>query len=224
MEDNNRTKFLSTGDKVYEYDFAQKIVQIYSVPPEQQNGIAAGGPMPFVFGAKAADLKKRYYLRIITPPQQAKLGEIWLEARPKTAEDAAEFRAVQLIFDEKRLLPLGFVKFSANGKERTSYKFIVDTMKVSGKKNLIGDMLAGQFKPDIPIGWQTKEIAPQEPEPVMVQPNPQKAGPVVPATGQSPQPTPQQPVQPQPPQPQETLQPQETPLYVPPASSSRPQF
>ena len=220
MEDNNRTKFLSTGDKVYEYDFAQKIVQIYSVPPEQQNGIAAGGPMPFVFGAKAADLKKRYYLRIITTPQRAKLGELWLEACPKTADDAAEFRSVQLIFNDKKLIPLGFVKFSANGKESTSYKFIVDTMKISGQKNIIAGMLAGPFKPDIPPGWQTQEITPQEPEPVMMQPNPQKANPIVPATGQTPQPTtPQRVVQPQP-QPQ---QPDETPLYVPPPSN-RPQF
>ena len=214
--DNNRTKLLSTGDKVYEYDFSEKIVSIYAVPPEQRNEVAGGGPVPLIFGAKAADLKKRYYLQIITTPKRAELGELWLEAFPKTPEDAVEFRSVQLIFDEKRLIPLGFVKFNANGKGMTSYKFLTDTMKISGQKNIINDVLARQFKPDIPAGWQTQEITPQEQAPMMVQPNPQNASPIIPAAGQTPQPTPQV-IQPQP------QQPDETPLYTPPASN-RPQF
>ena len=212
-----RTKFLSTGDKIYEYDFVEKQVSIYTIPVDQRDSIAGGGPMPFVFGAKAADLKKRYYLKIIpTPPERANRGETWLEAYPRMPEDAAEYRFVRLIFDEKPL-PLGFIQFDTNEKESSSYRFQTKTMKIHTKSLLREQwekIMKAQFRPDIPAGWTTKEIdAPQ-----VAQSN---QPPAQPTPRQQPQPQQQRPQQ------QQQLQPQnveETPLYTPPSGGNRPQF
>ena len=165
-----RTKFLSTGDKIYDYDFATKQVRIYTIPLDQQEGIAGGGPIPFVFAAKAADMKKRYYLRIVTPKERAERGEIWLDAFPRTQEDAAEFKSIRLIFNEKELIPLGFVKFDVNEKDFTSYKFLVQTsMKIQNKDKLSAGMmkpLLDHFRPgDIPRDWTKEEIEAQQSSP-----------------------------------------------------------
>ncbi|MCL2306136.1 MAG: hypothetical protein FWC43_12405, partial [Planctomycetaceae bacterium] len=187
----NHTKFLSTGDKIYSYDFEKKHVSIYTVPEDQREGIAGGGPIPFVFGAKAAELKKRYYLRIITPKQRAELGEIWLEAFPRTADDAAEFKSVQLVFDVKRLVPKAFVKFDANEKGRETYQFL-------GDPKINPAIPPAPLRADIPSGWTKEEIDLREPAPQIAQPQ------------ISPQQQPIQQVQ----QVQPTVE--ETPLYIPP--------
>ena len=50
----------------------------YPLPPELQGKAIVDGPLPFLFGAQAEQLKQRYYLNIITPPTSR--GEIWLDA------------------------------------------------------------------------------------------------------------------------------------------------
>lgn len=211
-----RVKYLSNGQQIYDYDYDKEVVQIYNIPADQQATLAGGGPMPFVFGAKAAELKKRYYLHIITKKERADLGELWLEAYPKMQEDAAEFQRVQLIFDEKRMIPKGFVKFDVNEKGFTSYKFILQSMQISAKENNIKSLFGQFFQPDdIPPNW-TKKLIDDPADPQIAQSNPQFGGT-----------RPLQPVNPQPvnPQPQ-TQNPQqgETLLYTPPPTGNRPQF
>ncbi len=209
LEKAGRVKYLSNGQQIYEYDFENEVVQIYNIPPDQQATLAGGGPMPFVFGARADDLTKRYYLHIITKKERADLGELWLEAYPKMQEDAAEFQRVQLIFDEKRMIPKGFVKFDTNGKGMTSYKFILQSMQISAQTNILKTQFSKFFQPDIPPTWKKKLI--EDPvDPQIAQPNPQLAQPIAPAGGTRPQPAPAQ-------------QQDETLLYTPPAGS-RPQF
>ena len=85
-------KWLCDGKTVYEYKFKQKQIDQHVLPPEMQGKGITNGPLPFLFGASADELKRRYYIRHVTPPQnQQRPGEIWLEAFPKTSEDAADF-------------------------------------------------------------------------------------------------------------------------------------
>jgi len=221
----NRVKYLSTGDKIYEYDFANKHVNIHTIPADQRDGIVGGGPMPFVFGAKAADLKKRYFLRIITPRENAQKGEIWLEAFPRTPEDAEEFKSIQLVLDARDLTPLAFIKTEANGEEKDSYKFIRSTMKIKMKGSLIPggwDLIIR--RPDIDRDWTwaeieppqapTQQIAPLTPAPTAAQPRV--------ATQQQPA---QRPVQPPARQEvQEDILYTPPPANTPPSGGNRPQF
>ena len=203
----NRTRFLSTGDQIYDYDFVKKHVRIYTIPEDQREGIAGGGPMPFVFGAKADDLKKRYYLRILRPKEREGKGEIWLEAFPRTPEDADEFKSIQLVFDAKQLTPKAFIKFGVNEKERDTYQFLENTMVVRAKGSPIPDPPFAQR--DIPIGWTKEEI----------EPPPQVAH-------QTPRPAPVQPRVAAPPEVQETelYTPPQTQPKPPQGGGSRPQF
>jgi hypothetical protein len=73
--------------------------------PEEMKGKAiSDGPLPFIFGAKAEQLKRRYWMRDVTPT--AHVGkQIWLEARPKFQQDAANFHKATVILNERTFLP-----------------------------------------------------------------------------------------------------------------------
>ncbi len=245
-EGRRQQKFLATDKSIFDYDFDTKKIIEYRIPLEQQGGgILKGGPLPFVFGAKAEDLKKRYYLHLITP-EKAIGKEIRLEVYPRWQEDADEFRCVQLIVDARTFVPLGLIKYAVNGKERTTYKFEPKSIRINNNMDKIRDFFREHFASDTPLGW-TKEVQdiPAQPESnagASQQPGglvPAKenidfnyappAGPIANPQPIAPpldvQPPPLQPM-PMPIQPQPTppaAAPPEVPLYTPPPQS-RPEF
>ena len=118
------------------------------------------GPLPFLFGAKAADIKARYWLQAITPPGSK--GEYWLEAVPKTQQDAANFLKVLVIIDAKDFLPKAIDVFTPNydkSKIHTAYSF--DKRESWGKKSEFQQNLdklrlfhAEFYAPKTPFGWK----------------------------------------------------------------------
>ena len=61
-------QWLCDGKSIYQFDYTQKLVTEYVMPPEMQGKGIGDGPLPFVFGVEAQKLKQRYFMRIITPP------------------------------------------------------------------------------------------------------------------------------------------------------------
>ncbi len=125
-------KWLCDGKTVYEYKFKQKQIDQHVLPPEMQGKGITNGPLPFLFGASADELKRRYYIRHVTPPQnQQRPGQIWLEAFPQSSEDAAEFqRAEMIITFAPEVRPLAIKLHKAN-KEQHVYIFDVKNIKVN---------------------------------------------------------------------------------------------
>ena len=93
------------GKNLYKVDYQQKTVEEIPIPPELQGKGITQGPLPFVFGAKAADLKARYYIRPTTPKDDK--DHAWLEIRPKFIRDAQNFSKVELILRTQRHVPHG---------------------------------------------------------------------------------------------------------------------
>jgi TIGR03009 family protein len=83
---------------------SKRAVHRTKLPPEMQGKFISEGPLPFAFGAKAAPLKARYYLRIITPPD--KLGQVWLEVRPRFQKDMTNFIEVEVVLRTPDMLPV----------------------------------------------------------------------------------------------------------------------
>ncbi len=88
-------RWLCDGRSVYEYRFETKQVVETVLPPELRGKAITEGPLPFLFGASAESLLRRYYMRIITPNNVR--DEIWLEAHPKYQQEAANFLKAELI-------------------------------------------------------------------------------------------------------------------------------
>jgi TIGR03009 family protein len=155
--------YVCDGQKVYVYNHRAKQLEISPIPADLQGQQIVDGPLPFLFGAKAQKLKERYWIQ----PTKSDEKEIWLDARPKFAADAANYRQVEVILDRKELLPRAIKVYRPNGDEDV-YLFALEDAKVN-------DPLAQFFgvfaRPKVPWGWDVIE-------------HPEPQGPAQPPAGQ----------------------------------------
>ena len=148
--------WICDGNSIFEFDHKKKHLQQYELPPEMRGKAIGRGPLPFLFNAKADEIKSRFWIRVITPKDTK--GEYWLEAFPKTRDDAANFKMVHVIIDEKEYLPKAMVMFDRNyvaGRRpsRTTFQFDereVNFSILASKLNLFHREF---FEPAVPGGW-----------------------------------------------------------------------
>jgi TIGR03009 family protein len=143
--------WVSDGKSIYEYQPQNKQVVERPIPPQLQGQAIVDGPLPFLFGAEAAKLKQRYWMKILhAPGDQQNPNQIWLLALPKFQQQAADFKEVQVIFNRQQMLPEAMQMTLPNG-DRHAYMFNLKDAKANG----VGDWLQGLFdKPRTPWGWK----------------------------------------------------------------------
>lgn len=109
------------GKSVYTYNFDKKEINEYKYSDGAMTGQELKkGPMAFLFGASAATLRDRYWIRLLPLPPGAPQGQIWLEAYPKYQEDLQDMTKAELIINVKPCKPVAFQRYSPNG-DRQSY-------------------------------------------------------------------------------------------------------
>jgi len=142
------------GEALYELDARKKQLIVRPLPEAMQGQAIGDGPLPFLFGAEKEKLLKRYDMRV----SQETKSEIWLEAYPLWAQDAANYQRVELILDREQLLPSAIQVYSPNDKGRTVYIFDLNQAKVNDPI----DRLLGFRAPRTPLGWKkiTEQLAP----------------------------------------------------------------
>lgn|GEM_PF-479205 len=134
------------GKAVYEYKHNKKQLVVQPLPPEMQGKEIVNGPLPFLFGAKAAELKRRYWIR----SKQGNPEQIWLEAYPRDQRDAANYHHVEIILDRKAMQPQAIKVHSPNNQSHSVYMF--DKPTINGKLNAL---FGGLFNaPRTPFGWK----------------------------------------------------------------------
>jgi TIGR03009 family protein len=101
-ETKNGEYWACDGTSLYMVDYAKKEVHRAKLPPELQGKAIMEGPLPFAFGTKAAELKRRYYMQV-APTNKPE--EVMLEIRPRFQKDLANFTRVEVIFRAKDMRP-----------------------------------------------------------------------------------------------------------------------
>ncbi len=139
--------WVCNGASIYEFRHAERQLRETRLPPEMRGKAISDGPLPFVFGAKADTLKKRYSMRIVTPPGVT--DQIWLEASPRMQADAANFSKVELILQARDLMPFAMQIYKPGGQDRDVYQFDPRTSLID--KGL--DMIRDFSKPVTPLGY-----------------------------------------------------------------------
>ena len=144
------------GRWIYEFDYKQQKLFQRELPPEMQGKAIVEGPLPFLFGAKVDSLKQRYWFHVVTP-RDAK-GEYWLEAVPKMAQDAANFKKVEVILAEEDYLPKAIQIYPVNydprsNPARTVFEFERREVNFHNLANLI-PFNKQFFDPATPSGWE----------------------------------------------------------------------
>ncbi len=144
------------GKAIYAKEYRTKTVKEYRLPPQLQGKAISDGPMPFVFGVEAEKMKQRYWMRIITPEKVK--GYVWLEAFPKHARDAENFRKLKVILTDKDLTPMALEVVKPNDiedafKVRDSYA--LREIKKNAMIDRFRDFVTGNFvAPPTPFGWK----------------------------------------------------------------------
>jgi TIGR03009 family protein len=140
--------WVCNGESIYEFRHTERQLRETKLPPEMRGKAISDGPLPFVFGAKADTLRKRYFMRIITPPEVR--DQVWLESLPRFQADAANFSKVELILQARDLMPFAIQIFKPGGQDRDVYQFDPRTSLID--KSL--DMLRDFAKPTTPFGYK----------------------------------------------------------------------
>lgn len=118
--DGPREHWIYDGTSIFEFNYLLKQIIRRPLPPNMKGKQIAEGPLPFMFGAKVEQIKRRFWLRVITPPD--KKGEYWLEGIPRTLQDSQNFSAMTIVISEKDFLPQAMLMLHPN-KARTNYLF-----------------------------------------------------------------------------------------------------
>jgi TIGR03009 family protein len=134
------------GKAVYEYDHRNKQLKVTPLPEQLRGQSIVDGPLPFLFGANAEKLLKRYWIR----SPQGTPQSIWLEAYPRWQSDAANYHHVEVILNRKTMQPAAIQVHQPDGKERHVYMF--DTPTINGTLNgIFGNLFSA---PRTPLGWK----------------------------------------------------------------------
>ena len=140
--------WVCNGESIYEFRHTEKQLRETKLPAELRGKAISDGPLPFVFGAKADTLKKRYWMRIITPRDVR--DQVWLEALPRFQADAANFSKVELILQARDLMPFAIQIYKPGGQDRDVYQFDPRTNLIDKGLDLIRDFA----KPTTPFGYK----------------------------------------------------------------------
>ena len=134
------------GKSIFEYRHNQELLVEQPIPPQLQGQAIANGPLPFLFGAEAAKLKARYWMKISGDSPT----EIWLEAVPKNQADAANFSRVRVILDRVSVLPKA-MELNLPDKSRHVYKFDLANASINNPLARLGALFQ---RPRTPFGWK----------------------------------------------------------------------
>jgi TIGR03009 family protein len=150
--------WICDGQSVFEHDQTKKHLIQRELPPHMRGRAIAEGPLPFLFGAKAETIKRRYWIRPLPVPKDIQ-GEYWLEAFPKTRQDAANYQKVHVIIDQTDFLPKGLVIFDRNfdprkNPTRTTLTFEQREVNWSIALQQLNIFKGQFFEPSIPFGWK----------------------------------------------------------------------
>lgn len=119
----NELKFVCDGKSWTEYDFRNRVATTYPIPEDQWNqDLTMDGPFPLFFIANAENLKKRFYLRLVTPKERL-ATEVWIEAWPRQAADAGSFQKILVALRLSDLQPYYLRKYHVNGKSYSDLSF-----------------------------------------------------------------------------------------------------
>lgn len=171
IDDQAIEHWMCDGASIYEWDHRGKLLKVTPLPAQFKGKAIADGPLPFVFGAKAEELKRRYWMRDVTG--QANIGkQIWLEAHPKFQDDAANFQRATVILDEKTFLPTALQLIlpgiaAAPGKDTAYTALAFEAPSINNPLNtLLGKFTAPKI---LPFGWKWVDNQPAAAPPIQAQ-------------------------------------------------------
>ncbi len=137
-------RWVCTGKEIFQINDQSKTFKMVPIPPKLQGERINEGPIPFLFGLKADEAKKRYHFYKIKETRPIP-DSFWFVAIPRREIDRQEYKAAKVILNIKTFTPIAISLKDPTGNTERSY-FFTD-VKVNPKQFFLnfGDFI----KPDL---------------------------------------------------------------------------
>jgi TIGR03009 family protein len=113
LESDTPERWVCTGKEVIKINVKEKTYEKMAIPPEAQGQNIIEGPLPFLFGMKADQAKKRYKMKLKKKTET----EIWLEVIPRTTKDSDNWSRATVIIDAVKFVPTAVKTFDSTDAE-----------------------------------------------------------------------------------------------------------
>lgn len=126
--------WVCTGDAVLLINHKDRNFTKVDIPPEHRGENIIDGPLPFLFGMKAEQAKRRYDFKVL-PPSKKYPDEILLGVTPRLQKDSSNWCEAQVIIDRETYLPIAVRLVAPGGNSETIHHF--RGLTVNGKASLM---------------------------------------------------------------------------------------
>lgn len=109
--EQQKERYVCSGDAIWMFDYGSKQLIKQILPPEMQGEGIKSTPLPFLFGAKADELKRRYWIRPLQTPEGVE-KQWYLEVYPKWKADAEHYSVARIILSGDQFLPKSIQMFA----------------------------------------------------------------------------------------------------------------
>lgn len=114
--------WICTGKEILDINHDEKSYNLVDIPERYQGNNIIESPLPFLFGMKADEMKRRYLLAFGSMHNPAK-GVIHIVASPLMEAQQREYRRVEVLLSTKDFLPTAVRLFGTTGNGETVYAF-----------------------------------------------------------------------------------------------------
>jgi hypothetical protein len=144
-------RWICTGELIYVIDDDKKLYDLIKIPAHQQGKNIINGPLPFLFGMKAAQAKARYYLNLgdkhwpqgkVVVDEQGKevrlAPQLHIIAAPKLEQDQKEWRRAEVLLTPE-FLPRAIRLINTTGSKETAYIFFPGSKMAVNQRIWLGN-------------------------------------------------------------------------------------
>ena len=160
-------RWVCDGEQILQFELSvqEKQYSRIEIPPSMRGENIIQGPLPFLFGVSAGELKRRYRMTIGSlnkwSPQNP-TGTVHVVAYPLRKVDSQSWQKADVLLDGRTFLPTAIRMMDGHDKmaDETTYKFDVASMKVNAIRF---PWKSDPFRPNLK-GWKMIENHVADPE------------------------------------------------------------
>lgn len=164
LEEDHAEKWICTGDEIVMVNDDEKTYEVMPLPDSVKGTNIINSPLPFLFGMKADDAKRRFQ---ITLKSNSKAQAV-LIVTPRMESDKQNYKQAFIMLEKENYLPTAVKLFDPSGSLETVYVF--ETVKINDQgvwraiQGIFGER--DPFHPDLKgKGYKIVVRAPEETEP-----------------------------------------------------------
>lgn len=145
LEADRAEKWICDGIEIKVVNDEEKNYESTELPKHLRGTNIVNGPLPFLFGMKAEETKRRYKLELI-PTKNPEVHTLRIE--PRLRNDADNYKTAFIRLEKTRFLPTGVILIDPTGNLETRYTFTILGVNDVNNANFLTRIGKGLFGED----------------------------------------------------------------------------